>query len=520
MTSLNRIIKARRWLVITTIFTLGLGVYAQTPPQGNGQGGRRGQGNAGNDAMAVYKATMEKDDQKILDEVKAHSELMKNLEYLCTQIGARLTGSPQMQRASEWTRQRFADYGIDAHLEDTQIANGYQRGLDTAMIVSPVQHMVGIHAAGWSKPTSGEITGNVVVIQADNEEQFNEKYKGKLKNAIILGSAPSKLAPENEIPDNAYDAVIPPQRGVPAPAQRGLGQRLTQLLQAEQVGVQLRDSGKTDSLFNMGGAGGGYNESAFPVAFVTHEDYSLLYRLAGSGPVSMKVNITGHVTGPQKASITVAEIKGSEFPDERVIIGGHLDSWDLGQGATDNGTGSMAVLEAARTLKALGMKPKRTITFILFTGEEQGGVGVRTFLDNHKTEIPKIDAVLVHDTGTGAVKTIALENFYETAPIMTQIYQPLQEVFNLQPLSTRYFGSSDHVAFQRAGIAAYFCVQEPAHYRENHHSQTDTFDKVIPDQANQGAAFLAAWAWNTSEMTEAIPHHQAQGQQAPPQGRP
>ena len=107
----------------------------------------------------------------------------------------------------------------------------------------------------------------------------------------------------------------------------------------------------------------------------------------------MKVNITGHVTGPQKASITVAEIKGSEFPDERVIIGGHLDSWDLAEGATDNGTGSMAVLEAARTIKALGLTPKRTITFILFTGEEQGGVGVRTYLENHKDQIPKIDAV-------------------------------------------------------------------------------------------------------------------------------
>jgi len=505
--------KARRWLAITAIFTFCLGAYAYA------QGGRRGQGSGGNDAMAVYKSTMEKDDQKILDEVKAHSELMKNLEYLCTQIGARLTGSPQMQRASAWTLQRFKDYGIDAHLEDSQIANGYQRGMDTAMVVSPVEHMVGIHAAGWSKPTSGEITGSVVVIQADTEEEFNAKYKGKLKNAIVLTSAPSKLPPENEIPDNAYDAVVTPTKGVPAP-QRGLGQRVSQLLQAEQIGVQLRDSGKADSLFNMGGAGGGYNESAFPVAFITHEDYSLLYRLAGSGAVSMKVNITGHVTGPQKASITVAEIKGSEFPDERVIIGGHLDSWDLGQGATDNGTGSMAVLEAARTLKALGLKPKRTITFILFTGEEQGGVGVRTFLENHKTEIPKVDAVLVHDTGTGAVKTIALEDFYETAPIMTQIFQPLKEIFNLQPLSTRNFGSSDHVAFQRAGIAAYFCVQEPAHYRENHHSQTDTFDKVIPDQANQGAAFLAAWAWNTSEMTEAIPHHQAQEQQTPGQGRP
>ncbi|HET9280501.1 MAG TPA: M28 family peptidase, partial [Candidatus Angelobacter sp.] len=149
------------------------------------------------------------------------------------------------------------------------------------------------------------------------------------------------------------------------------------------------------------------------------------------------------------------------------------------------------------------------ITFILFTGEEQGGVGVDTFMKNHAAEIPKMDAALVHDTGTGKVFSIALENLYTTAPLMSEIYEPLREVFDLQPLSTRYFGSSDHVAFLRAGVPAYFCIQKPAHYREAHHSQTDTFDKVIPNEINEGAALLAAWAWNVSEMPEPLPHHAA-----------
>jgi Zn-dependent M28 family amino/carboxypeptidase len=105
------------------------------------------------------------------------------------------------------------------------------------------------------------------------------------------------------------------------------------------------------------------------------------------------------------------------------------------------------------------------------------------------------------------VFSIALENLTETAPLMQEIYQPLQKLFAMQPLSTRYFGASDHVPFLDQGIPAYFCVQLPAHYREVHHSQTDTFDKVIPDQINEGAALLAAWAWNVSEMPEALPHH-------------
>jgi Zn-dependent M28 family amino/carboxypeptidase len=244
------------------------------------------------------------------------------------------------------------------------------------------------------------------------------------------------------------------------------------------------------------------------MAFLTHEDYALLYRLLQVGPAAMKFNLQDTFTDkPVPASITVAEIKGTEHPDERVVIGGHLDSWDLGQGALDNGTGAMATLEAARALQALGWKPKRTITFILFTGEEQGGIGADTFVKNHAAELSKIDAVLIHDTGTGKVFSIALENLWETAPLMSEIYLPLQEVFDLQPLSTRYFGASDHVAFLDKGVPAYFCVQLPAHYREVHHSQTDTFDKVIPDQINEGAAFLAAWAWNVSEMPEALPHH-------------
>jgi len=466
----------------------------------------------------AYRRAMEEADQKIADEVKQHSELVKNLEYLTTQIGSRLTGSPGMQKASQWTLKRFQDYGVDAHLESTYIPHAYERGLDAAALLTPVQKQVGIHAMGWSKPTAGEVIGPVITPQVETPEDL-EKYKGKLKGAIVLASKPAKIPLDSDpAPENAYDAVIPPQRGVPSASAiagfRGRQQMMRQIA-AEQPAVVLFDSGKTDSLFNMGSFSR-YVESDFPMAFITHEDYDLIYRLAQSGAVTMKVNLTGRVTGPQPAAITVAEIKGTEFPQERVIIGGHLDSWDLGQGALDNGTGAMAVLEAARTLQALGRKPKRTITFILFTGEEQGGIGVSTFLKNHEAEIPKMDAALVHDTGTGKVFSIALEDLYETAPLMQEIYAPLAEVFDMAPLSTRNFGSSDHVGFLRRGVPAYFCLQKPAHYREAHHSQTDTFDKVIPEEINEGAAVLAAWAWNVSEMPRPLPHHA----EAPPVGPP
>lgn len=483
-------------IVISVIFAVVPCLAQSTAPQ------------YGSDAKATqsYRQSMEAADQKIADEVQAHSELMKNEEYLTTKIGPRLTGSPQMQAASQWTLQRFHDYGIDAHLETTTVPHAWYRGADSAEIVSPIQRRIPIRSLGWSSATKGEVSGQVVTSGPTD--------MSKLHGAIVLLGEPTILAPISEVPDNAYDAVIPPPRGVPHGPAFSFEQyrKLMASLNNSGALVILRDSGKPWDLFNMGGASfPAYEPSAVPTAFLTHEDYSLLYRLSQSGPVTMKVDLKGTFSpGPVPASITVAEIKGSEHPDERVIIGGHLDSWDLGQGAVDNGTGAMAVLEAARTLKALGWQPKRTITFILYTGEEEGGVGVRLFLKNHAAEIPKMDAVLTHDTGTGRVFSIALEGLYKTAPLFAEVYQPLQEVFDLKPASTRYFGSSDHVAYLRAGVASYFCVQAPAGYREEHHSQTDTFDKVIPDQINEGAAVLAAWAWNVSELPESFPHHPPQ----------
>ncbi len=475
----------------------------QTPSQTSTQASQR------TDAeRESYRKAMEEADQKIADEVKAHSELMKNLEYLTTQIGARLTGSPQMRAASDWTLKRFKDYGIEAHLETAQIAHSWTRGLETAEITSPIQKRIGIHGFGWSRATSGDVSGQVVLLDVEKLSDMDQ-YKGKLKGKIVMLRKPADMSKLDPDPENAYDAVIAPRRGVPKPGiNRRDGLKIFKRIAEEEPALAVVDSGKTDSLFSMSGFPASYTPTKIPMAFLTHEDYDLLYRLTEVGPVSMKFSLQDTFSDkPVPASITVAEIKGSEHPEERVIIGGHLDSWDLGQGALDNGTGAMATLEAARTLQALGWKPKRTITFILFTGEEQGGVGADTFVKNHAAELGKVDAVLIHDTGTGKVFSIALENLWETAPLMQEIYAPLEEVFDMRPLSTRYFGSSDHVPFLNKGVPAYFCVQLPAHYREAHHSQTDTFDKVIPDQINEGAALLAAWAWNVSEMKDALPHH-------------
>jgi len=471
---------------------------------------------------------MEQADVAIQKENQQHSELMRNEEYLTTEIGPRLTGGKEMQAATAWTVQRFKDYGLDAHQEDATVEHAWYPGVSTAEIVTPWHKVIPIYAEAYSKTTcpEGQATTDAqerqnpaceisapVMALAAGQTPTAEDVKGKI---VLQGPPASNNLDPDYVADNSYDSVIVPPKGVPTGRGRGRGGFGGRGAGAasnplDAAALILRDGGKPWNLVSIGSAGRGQSGfSATPTAAIAHEDYALLYRMLTDyhNNVSMRVAIRGTLSaGPEKASITVAHITGTEKPDEQVIIGGHLDSWFLGQGAVDNGTGAMSVLEAARIIHALGWKPKRTLTFILFTGEESGGIGARTFVANHKAEMSKVDAVLVDDVGTGRFLSIPIDGFWEAVPALEQVYTPLREVFDLQPLDTRTFGSSDHVAFEREGIPAYIGIQAPAHYREEHHTQADTFDKVIPDEVNQGASVIAAWMWNVSQLEEPFPHH-------------
>src|SRR5271168_4624662 len=186
------------------------------------------------------------------------------------------------------------------------------------------------------------------------------------------------------------------------------------------------------------------------------------------------------------------------------MLGAHLDSWDLGTGATDNGTGSMAVLEAARTLAKLDLKPKRTIRFVLFSGEEEGLVGSKMYVEAHKNDLDKISGILVHDTGTGRVLTLGLHDNYQDREIVDQVLAPLRELRLLEPSMLRQ-GGTDHKSFDDAGVPGFWVIKDGAEYTKTHHSQSDTFDKVWKDDLNQGAQVLAAWAYNTAQLPGLLP---------------
>src|SRR5215471_7736987 len=291
-------------------------------------------------------------DAQIIGEIRDHSELMDNLEYLSDRVGPRLTGSPRLKQANDWTAEMFKKYGLtNVHLEAYTIPHAWTRGRAEARIISPTEHPLTIVSSAWAPNTHGKVRGPVVYFDAKTPDDY-AKFHGKLRGAIVIYQKPRPLSPPKEIDQNLeiYHPLEepPPPPGQPAPLDPyEMFVRLTktrmQFLKEEGVVAVLRDSDKPHGLLNMTDATfEPFQLGPLPSAFVTGEGYRMLYRMVKKGTVQMEV-----------------EISGTEKPDEMVILGAHLDSWDLATGSTDNGTGSMAVLEAARALAKLNLKPKR-----------------------------------------------------------------------------------------------------------------------------------------------------------------
>ena len=249
-----------------------------------------------------------------------------------------------------------------------------------------------------------------------------------------------------------------------------------------------------------------------PMLFMAHETYTMLHRLAtakeGTKP-RVELEVTNKfIPGPITVYNTVGEITGSEKPDEFVVVGAHLDSWDLGTGATDNGTGSCTVLEIARTLGALakaGIKPKRTIRFVLFTGEEQGLFGSKQYVKRHKDEMPKTSMALVHDTGTGKVRGFGLQGREAVRLILEPELESLKTIDGWKGLSLRGMGGTDHLSFEKEGVPGFACDQDMDEYRLTHHTQTDTFDHVKIPNLVQGAQVMAVTAMRVANLPDLLP---------------
>jgi hypothetical protein len=504
---MNPIMRVIRVAFVVSIAILPAAALAQAPAQPKAQarpdarpGSRPDAASAAPEPGGEAKAVT----QAILEEIDKRSELMANIEYLCDMIGPRLTGSPGLTKANHWTRDRFRQYGLaNAHLESWMIERAWTRGEARGRVVVPVEQRILLESAGWSPSTKGPQRGPVVHVKAQSADELSP-YRGKLKGAWVLFSQVS-VQPSPKQPAPNMDREMRRRIG-DFMRMREFQREAHKFLVAEGVAGILRDSSKEHGLVNMTGASSNFTPAEIPEAFLTTESYGLIWRLLKRGPVEAEIELKNAFSeGEVEVYNTVAEIPGAEKPDEVVILGGHIDSWDLGTGATDNGTGIMAVLEAARALKSVGVKPRRTIRFVLFSGEEEGLHGSRAYAKAHEKEMSKISGVLVHDMGTGRVKSIGLQGRYDLRELMDKVVEPFKQAVDLEELSMRSMYGTDHLSFLPHGVPAFAVVQDPAEYRKTHHTESDTFDKVYPDEINQGAKVLATWAYNVAMLPEVLP---------------
>jgi hypothetical protein len=460
-------------------------------------------------------------DQKILTEAKSDSEIMSNLTYLSDMIGPRLTGSAALKRANEWTAERMRSYGLtNVHLEAYTIPMGWERGIATGRLIEPNNGLtLSLAALGWTPGTKGKIEGDVLVVTARTTADL-AGLKGKLKNAIILRGPPANVRPISEAGSPRSRDGAAPEPGA-APGQRpdrsfgqmrALRREMMELLRSEGATAVFQDAGKPHGLLTTTGGWQGLDRPSaadpIPALYLAHEHYALLYRLASRpAPARTRVELEVNnkfIPGPIAVYNTAGEIRGNEKPDEYVILGAHLDSWDLAQGTTDNGTGSVVVLEAARILARCGTPPKRTIRFVLFTGEEQGLHGSRAYVKQHKDELPRISMCLAHDTGTGRVVGIGLQGREVLKPILEPELASLREI-GVTDIGMRSMGGTDHVSFEQAGVPGFALRQEMAEYRFTHHSQSDTLDKARAPDLIQGAQVMAVAAMRVANLPALLP---------------
>jgi len=524
---------------------------------------------------------------RIRDEGFKHSHVMEFGGALADGIGPRLTGSPNMAKANEWTRDTLTKIGLEnAHLEDWgEFGMGWQQINTWARMVSPDPEPLWMQAAPWSPATNGPVTGEAVYMDIQNEKDL-DKFKGKLSGKIVLLGAmrptPDITAPlfhrytTEELAEMETYPTGEGRRGVPNIQQliadrarlTALRTAAVKMMTEEHVAAIITpsrdggDGGGTGIIFDDNGANIARsaqikaNAVTIPNAVMMIEHYNRLGRLLQNHvPVTLEVNIETKFTGDHEHGFdTVAEIPGTDpkLKDQVVMVGGHLDSWISGTGATDNGAGSIMAMEAVRILKALNIKPKRTIRIALWSGEEQGLCGSRGYVHNHfggpenapppacgaaaggfgqpaatqppiKTtkEWETLDAYYNLDNGTGKVRGVYTQENYAVAPIFRQWIAPLADL-GVTAISYRNTGGTDHLSFDAVGLPGFQYIQDPMDYEtRTHHSDMDTYDRLHALDLEQGAVLEAIFLYNTSEREammprKPFPHPELDRQQSAP----
>jgi carboxypeptidase Q len=462
---------------------------------------------------------------KIRTEGLEHSQVAPVFDMLTVNIGPRLTASPAHKRAAEWARERLASYGLaNARLEPWHFGRGWTLEKLTVEMIEPRYFPLIGYADGWSASTSGEIVAAPVFIGGKSLDDV-EAMRAQLKGAIVMSQPMMtnfvrKDRPQPSDPDyvpmsaayatSAGRSNTPPQGETPQ--QRA--QRLTQALRTAGAAVILKPSaGEHGTVFVTGRDGG---PGAVPSVTLSGEHYNMIARyLQQNIPVKLRVNVQTQFYDADggNAYNVIAELPGADpaLRDEVVMIGGHLDSWHTGVGATDNADGSTTVMEAMRILKAIGARPRRTIRVALWGGEEQGLLGSKAWVTQHlagpanAAAREKFDVYYNIDNGTGKIYGWYLQNQEEVRPIFDSWLEPLKSV-GVRRNVGEPVGSTDHLSFIDAGVPGFNPIQDYGNYDiRTHHTNMDTVDRLDVNDIRQAAIVMATFAYESAMADRKLP---------------
>ena len=485
-------------------------------------------------APALAQVAQEKVDldvvRRIREEGLQHSKVPELIGYLTDVIGPRLTGSPQMKQANDWTAQTFREWGLaNATVEPWgEFGRGWERVSYSGRVLTPYVEGIQAIPSAWTGSTKGTVTGSVVIVRADSLSDL-ANYRGKLKGAIVL----SRPAPEiHEMwepaarrtsletllePDTAERrANAAPRRYDPARFQRmrEIRDSIGAMFQREGVVAVLTPSSRAYGILDGGGNTAGRDPKGpdpIPELMVSQEQYAQIYRNVERGvDVRVELNVQNRFTsGDTKAYNTLADLPGSDKADEYVMLGGHLDSWHYGTGAMDNAAGSVVMMEALRILKTLGLTPRRTIRIALWSGEEQGLLGSRGWVANHPELHAKISAYVNVDNGTGKVRGIWDQSNEAAIPVFEQLLWPFRDL-GVVAVRDGNTGGTDHLSFDAAGIPGFNFIQDPIAYSsQSHHTDLDVYDHLQIADLEQAAVVVAATVYHLAMRDEMMPRKPA-----------
>ena len=461
-------------------------VSAQLPPAKADSWAKptAGQGTA---ACSATEASCAEAAAKILPQVMGPSPLEENLRRLTDEVGGRVTGSPEMAKAVDWAVAAFRAEGVDVHTEKYTLPLTWSEG-DTRLELSvPVKFPVRLVAEGWSPPTpAGGIEANLVDIGYGNEQDF-ARAGAAVKGAILLastdlGSTWADLFNEYTQPPAVIERAV--KAGAAAILWMGARERL----------LLYRHTNTGDATLDH-----------LPQAVVAREDAMRLARTMAAypGKVRVRFDMPNKIGPAIEQENVVGEIRGREKPDEVVILGAHLDSWDLGTGALDNGCNAALVIEAARAIKATGLVPRRTIRFVLFSGEEQGMYGSWQYARAHRAELDKLRAVVVFDSGVGRVTGYSLTGRGDIEDGVREILKPLDS-WDITHHTLEGDIGTDNWDFFLEGVPTLVAEQDEANYLPNYHAASDTFDKVDIRELKINTVLAAVTAWGVADRAEPL----------------